>query len=90
MAKWLQSETLQLLILDHPLRGLDPGAAETVNDKIRAARDGGTAVILLADTLEEALDMGDDILVMRDGEVTARFDLSVDTPTSLDLLEKMV
>ena len=47
-------------------------------------------MILLADTLEEALDMGDDILVMRDGEVTARFDLSVDTPTSLDLLEKMV
>jgi ribose transport system ATP-binding protein len=90
MAKWLQSETLQLLILDHPLRGLDPGASETVNDQIRAARDGGTAVILLADTLEEALDMGDDILVMRDGEVTARFDLSVDTPTSLDLLEKMV
>jgi ribose transport system ATP-binding protein len=90
MAKWLQSENLQLLILDHPLRGLDPGAAETVNDQIRAARDGGTAVILLADTLEEALDMGDDILVMRDGEVTARFDLSVDTPTSLDLLEKMV
>ena len=31
MAKWLQSETLKLLILDHPLRGLDPGAAETVN-----------------------------------------------------------
>ena len=90
MAKWLQSETLQLLILDHPLRGLDPGAAETVNAQIRAARDGGTAVILLADTLEEALDMGDDILVMRDGEVTARFDLTVDTPTSLDLLEKMV
>ena len=90
MAKWLQSETLKLLILDHPLRGLDPGAAETVNEQIRAARDGGTAVILLADTLEEALDMGDDILVMRDGEVTARFDLTVDTPTTLDLLERMV
>jgi ribose transport system ATP-binding protein len=90
MAKWLKSETLKLLILDHPLRGLDPGAAETVNEKIREARDSGTAIVLLADTLEEALEMGDTILVMRDGEITARFDLTVDTPTTLDLLEKMV
>jgi ribose transport system ATP-binding protein len=90
MAKWLRSQTLKLLILDHPLRGLDPGAAETVNEKIREARDSGTAIVLLADTLEEALEMGDTILVMRDGEITARFDLTVDTPTTLDLLEKMV
>ena len=90
MAKWLQSESLQLLILDHPLRGLDPGAAETVNEQIRQARDNGAAVILLADTLEEALEMGDDVLVLRDGEVTARFDLTKETPTTLDLLEKMV
>ncbi len=90
MAKWLQSESLQLLILDHPLRGLDPGASETVNDQIRQARDNGAAVILLADTLEEALEMGDDVIVLRDGEVTARFDLTRETPTTLDLLEKMV
>ena len=81
MAKWLQADDLKVLILDHPLRGLDPGAAETVNEQIRAACERGTAVLLLADTLEEALHMGDEILVMRDGEVTARFDLSVETPT---------
>ena len=90
MAKWLQSENLRALILDHPLRGLDPGAAETVNDQIRAATERGAAVLLLADTLEEALHMGDEILVMRDGEVTARFDLAVEAPTAIDLLEKMV
>jgi ribose transport system ATP-binding protein len=90
MAKWLQSDDLKILVLDHPLRGLDPGAAETVNRQIRAACDQGTAVLLLADTLEEALHMGDEILVMRDGEVTARFDLSVEAPTAIDLLEKMV
>jgi hypothetical protein len=28
--------------------------------------------------------------VMRDGYVTARFDMARETPTSLDLLEKMV
>ena len=81
---------LRLLVLDHPLRGLDPGAKETVNDQIRAACERGEGVVLLPDSLEEALEMGDEILVMRDGEVTARFDLSVETPTALDLLEKMV
>jgi ribose transport system ATP-binding protein len=90
MAKWLQSENTRALILDHPLRGLDPGASETLNDQIRAATENGAAVLLLADTLEEALHMGDEILVMRDGEVTARFDLAVEAPTAIDLLEKMV
>ena len=91
MAKWLQAaDDLKVLVLDHPLRGLDPGASETVNEQIRAATRRGAAVLLLADTLEEALHMGDEILVMRDGEVTARFDLSVEAPTTIDLLEKMV
>lgn len=90
IAKWLRAEQLSVLILDHPLRGLDPGSAQTVNDQIRTAQENGAAIILLPDTLEEALEMADEILVMRDGEITARFDLSVDAPTSLDLLEKMV
>jgi ribose transport system ATP-binding protein len=90
MAKWLNSPELSVLVLDHPLRGLDPGASETVNSEIKKACSNGTAVVLLADTLEEALDMADEIVVMRDGEVTAHFDLSVDDPSTLDLLERMV
>lgn len=90
MAKWLMDDELTLLVLDHPLRGLDPGAKETVNAQIKAAVERGEGVVLLPDSLEEALEMGDEILVMRDGEVTARFDLSVETPTALDLLGKMV
>jgi len=90
MAKWLNSPELNVLVLDHPLRGLDPGASETVNAEIRKACAKGTGVVLLADTLEEALDMADEIIVMRDGEVTAHFDMNVDDPSTLDLLEKMV
>lgn len=90
MAKWLNADNLKVLVLDHPLRGLDPGAKETVNAQIREACKRGAGVVLVPDTLEEALDMGDEILVMRDGEVTARFDTSRETPTSLDLLERMV
>jgi ribose transport system ATP-binding protein len=90
MAKWLNSPELRVLILDHPLRGLDPGAAQTVNEQIKQACEKGAAVILLADTLEEALEMGDEVLVMRDGEITTSFDLSKDNPSTLDLLERMV
>ena len=90
MAKWLTDPELRVLVLDHPLRGLDPGAAQTVNEEIKKACDNGAAVILLADTLEEALEMGDDIVVMRDGSITARYDLAVDNPSTLDLLERMV
>lgn len=90
MAKWLNSPNLKVLVLDHPLRGLDPGASQTVNAQIKIACKNGAAVILLADTLEEALDIGDDIIVMRDGEVSARFNVSVDNPSTLDLLERMV
>ena len=90
MAKWLCDSELRVLVLDHPLRGLDPGAAETVNEHIKAACKAGTAVILLADTLEEALEMGGDVVVMRDGVISATYDMSVDDPSTLDLLERML
>jgi ribose transport system ATP-binding protein len=90
LAKWLKSKSLSLLLLDHPLRGLDPGAAATVNTLIRSTVDQGTSVLLLSDTLEEALEMADRIIVMRDGEISGLYDLHVDQPSTLDLLEKMV
>jgi ribose transport system ATP-binding protein len=90
MASRLLDDELSVLVLDHPLRGLDPGAAETVNEQIVEATHRGTAVVLLPDTLEEALALSDEVLVMRDGEVTARYDLAVESPTSVDLLERMV
>ncbi len=90
LGKWLLDDDLKVLVLDHPLRGLDAGAAETVNEQIQAACARGTAVLLIADTLEDALEMAHVIVVMRDGELTARYDLSIESATSLDLLERMV
>lgn len=90
LAKWLNSDELRALLLDHPLRGLDPGAAETVNEQVRAVCDAGTAIVLIPDTIEEALEIADDIIVMRDGRVSGRYDLGHDDPTTLDLLERML
>jgi ribose transport system ATP-binding protein len=90
IAKWLKSEDLSLLVLDHPLRGLDPGAAGTVNQLIKDAALSGTAILLVGDTLEEALQMSDEIIVMKDGEISAHFDLHNQQPSTFDLLERMV
>lgn len=91
LAKWLNSSELKLLILDHPLRGLDVGSSQTVNNQIKAACALGTAVIMIPDTIEEALELADDIIVMRDGEVSARHDLGVRDDLSIqNIVAEMV
>ncbi len=91
LAKWLNSKHMKVFLLDHPLRGLDAGASETVNAQIRQACDSGAAVVLIPDTIEEALDLADKIIVLRDGEVSARYDMTIDSNLSVqDVLEKMV
>ena len=64
-----------MLLLDHPSRGLDPGARDDLFDAIRAEVAKGLAVIFVGDTIAEILELSNRVLVMRDGAVTARFDL---------------
>ncbi|HET9208184.1 MAG TPA: ATP-binding cassette domain-containing protein, partial [Burkholderiaceae bacterium] len=73
LAKWLNARS-RILILDHPTRGLDVGAKEEVYELVRAVTAEGIAVILTSDTLEETIGLSHTILVMRDGEVTQRFE----------------
>ncbi len=91
LAKWLNSPHTNVLLLDHPLRGLDVGAAQTVNAEIVKACENGAAVILIPDTIEEALEMADEIIVMRDGEISARHDMrSKNDLTVQDIVAEMV
>ncbi len=91
LAKWLNSPGMKVFLLDHPLRGLDPGASQTVNAQIRKACDNGAAVVLVPDTIEEALEAADQIIVMRDGAISARYAMDADRHMSVeDILEKMV
>lgn len=90
LAKWLNAQS-QVLILDHPTRGLDVGAKEEVYDLIRDLSEAGIAVILIADTLEETIGLSHTILVMRDGAITQRFDASPhQKPEQVALIEYMV
>ena len=76
LGKWLMGRNLKVLLLDHPSRGLDPGARDDLFDVIRSEAAKGLAVIFVGDTIAEILELSNRVLVMRDGAITARFDLN--------------
>jgi len=90
LGKWFLAKKLKVAILDHPLRGLDPGAKESVAQLIAEAAAAGCAIMLLADTLEEALGNGNSIIVMKDGTITERHNLAERIPALAELVEGMV
>jgi ribose transport system ATP-binding protein len=91
LGKWLLSKSLQVLLLDHPTRGLDPGARDDVFDAMREAAKAGLAIIFVGDTVDEILELADRILVMKDGKITARFDLTAgENPSQEDVLMAMI
>jgi ribose transport system ATP-binding protein len=89
LSKW-RSGGSDIILLDHPTRGLDIGAKEDVYDMIRAMCANECGVILVADTLEEAIGLSHTILVMKDGTVAERFDCAPgDKPSLYDLVHHM-
>ena len=54
LSKW-RSGGSDIMLLDHPTRGLDIGAKEDVYEMIRDMSADGVGVVLVADTLEEAI-----------------------------------
>ncbi|WP_136443760.1 sugar ABC transporter ATP-binding protein [Pacificoceanicola onchidii] len=90
LAKW-RSGGSDIILLDHPTRGLDIGAKEDVYDMIREMCDDGAGIVLVADTLEEAIGLSHTILVLKDGEFQKRFDGSPgDKPSLYDLVHHMI
>ncbi len=90
LAKW-RSGGSDIILLDHPTRGLDIGAKEDVYDMVREMCDDGVGIILVADTLEEAIGLSHSILVLKDGEMQKRFDGTPgDKPSLYDLVHHMI
>ncbi|MBC2837331.1 sugar ABC transporter ATP-binding protein [Paragemmobacter straminiformis] len=90
LSKW-RSGGSDIMLLDHPTRGLDIGAKEDVYEMIRDMSDDGVGVILVADTLEEAIGLSHSIIVLKDGAIQQRFDcLPGAKPTLFDLLHYMI
>jgi simple sugar transport system ATP-binding protein len=75
-----------VLLLEEPTRGLDVGAIETVHERVRAARDGGAAVLLVSSDLEELLALSDRILVLRRGRLVGEVEPGRTTEEELGLM----
>ncbi|MDR7127013.1 sugar ABC transporter ATP-binding protein [Pseudotabrizicola sp. 4114] len=88
LAKWARSPNLRLLLLDTPTRGVDPGAREYINSLIEELCATGVGVLLLADTLDEALAVGHRITVMKDGRISACFQNSAESSPELSEIVK--
>jgi ribose transport system ATP-binding protein len=90
LSKW-RSGGSDIMLLDHPTRGLDIGAKEDVYEMIRDMSDDGVGVILVADTLEEAIGLSHSIIVLKDGAIQQRFECKPGAkPTLYDLLHYMI
>jgi ribose transport system ATP-binding protein len=80
-----------ILILNHPTRGVDVGAKEEIYTTIRNMVSQGKAVILLGDTLDECIGMSNRVLVMKDGLVTGEFNAPPDKkPSQVDVVSIMM
>jgi ribose transport system ATP-binding protein len=90
LARW-RSAGVKVMLLDHPTRGLDIGAKADVYALCREMSAEGMGIVLVPDSLEEAIGLAHTIVVVKDGVETARFDAAGDTPPTLyDLVHHMV
>ena len=60
---------VDLLIISNPCFGLDFAAVSEIRGRIMAARNAGTAVLLMSEDLDEILELADRVLVMSEGRI---------------------
>lgn len=80
-----------IIILNHPTRGVDVGARKDIYDVIHEIVNQGVSVILLGDTLEECIGMSSRIIVMRDGVITKELDAAGGhKPSQVEIVQCMM
>ena len=72
LARVLTGE-LRCLIAAQPTRGLDVGAIEFVWEQLAAARDAGTAIVLISTELDEVIGVADRCAVLYRGRLVAEW-----------------
>jgi general nucleoside transport system ATP-binding protein len=65
-----------LLVLDEPTSSLSPPETAGLLGVLRRLRDEGRSVIFISHKLGEVLDVCDEVVVLRDGEVTGRAEVA--------------
>jgi simple sugar transport system ATP-binding protein len=63
-------EIPRILIAAYPTRGLDVAAIEYVREVLLDCRDGGSAILLISEDLDELLALSDTVAVIYEGKLT--------------------
>ncbi len=72
LAKWLGRQPA-LLIVDEPTRGIDIATKAEVHRLLIQLAADGVAILMISSELPEVRSVGDRVLVMREGRLTAEF-----------------
>jgi simple sugar transport system ATP-binding protein len=80
LARELDGE-VGVFIVANPCFGLDVKAVAEIRARIVAARNGGAAVLLISEDLDEVLELSDRILVMREGQIVYEAPSGADAQT---------
>ena len=68
LGRWLRAK-VDVLILEGPTVGVDVVASQEIHQQIRAMANGGRAIVISSDDVDELLRLCDRILVMVRGKV---------------------
>lgn len=72
------SKNTKFLLVMQPTWGLDVGAIEYVHKKLLEARENGVTILLISTDLEEIRKLSDRILVIYEGEIVGKADVSTE------------
>ena len=68
------SQNKKVVVAAQPTRGVDVGSIEFIHNQLIAARDKGSAILLVSAELDEVLSLSDRIAVIYGGKIVATFD----------------
>ncbi len=80
---------VEILIMDCPTRGIDIGVKAAIYRLLEQFKAQGRAILMISEELPELLGMSDNLIIMKNGEVTARIRRSADV-TEHDVIAKMI
>ena len=80
---------VEILIMDCPTRGIDIGVKAAIYRLLEQFKREGRAVLMVSEEMPELIGMSDNLIIMKDGEITARFQRSP-ALSERDVISKMI
>lgn len=80
LGRWISTNP-KILILDEPTKGIDVGAKAEIYQTVHDLAKTGIGVIFISSELTEVINVSENIIVMYEGKITAKFNRKKDQVT---------